>query len=195
MSISKEIWRRADFAKRTDSRLDSYCTGACGLERGVFVAAKPRLAVPNSFKLDDLSGVHLDQSALTDRYRTGRDWAGRSDFFDEAAGMLIELSSNLVRPRLYCYSEYSKPIDPALETRPHATRNSSVFLTAEVGPGCTQDIARVMRQSRSRVCIGVVSAEGRGPCSLQVGDLFFFDLFDGDMLAITDLEFTQAQIE
>lgn len=144
------------------------------------------LIFPNDERLNDILDRPVDTS-LAMIGKTERSWSHRPDYYEIAARYLSKKGSEIEDAFVFCFVEYARPDDGVLAQRQHIVHLGKVFLSAEVLSIEQTGLAKLMRQARSKITLGVITSEGNGPCGLRAGDIFFTDAFDGDAIIVSNL--------
>jgi len=114
-------------------------------------------------------------------------WKFRPDSYEIGADRLRELSAGKGLEHLFCFAEYFKPTDGVLKERPHIIDHDRVFLVANSQQDTAADVAKVLRQARSRRTLGIVNNNPIDPFDVKDGCIFLTDVFDGDVLLVSEL--------
>ena len=122
-------------------------------------------------------------SEVSKRSTNQAGWVRRDDLFDEAADWLKQTYRH-TSLSLICEAGYSAAGDPVLEKRAHFLLRGSPMLWAKIGSTTTQDIAQILRWSRSLRELGVVAELSDDHAKvIRHRHLFIYDILDGDSLA------------
>lgn len=150
------------------------------------VLSSPFVLVPAGAACDVLTTTgpmqSLPATAIAEPVKSG--WIKRDDLMGEAAGWL---KSDATFGFLVAESGWSKPGDATLRHREHIQIGEAVFITANIKETSREDIATILRKSRSDRIISVVF-DSFNPDELNRERVFLCDAFDCDSIIVCPLE-------
>lgn len=174
--------------KYLTGRLEEFCFQACNHTGITVKIVSAFLVAPAHFE-----PVSMLDGEITDRIfkRTGikdSGWKLRTDSFDIGVEFVRNLAIHNCMSFLFCWSELAEPKDPFLAKIPHLVFNNTVFLTSNIIEATLDQSTTTLRKCRRKRLFGIVGSQPNNPCSVEKGNIFITDAYDGDTIVACEIE-------